>query len=254
MGGSLHNHKKDLRIYLWVGIFGIAFGFLEAIVVVYLRQVYYPEGFNFPLVLASPQMFRIQLIREISTILMPASIGILSGRNAIQRFAWFLFVFAIWDVFYYVGLKFFLDWPPSLLTWDILFLIPVIWDGPVLAPVICSLTMIGFAITVVEFERRGHHVKLTILELGMMLFGALLIFITFVWDYTAILIRNDFFSGAPVTEDSIIMQEVLSFTPTVFKWYIFIVGEIFILTGIFLMIRNIFKSQGITVRAFHGYK
>jgi hypothetical protein len=137
MNNLLRLKKNDHHSYLWVGIFGIAFGFLEATVVVYLRQLYYPEGFDFPMIWASLELFRIELIRELSTLTMLLSIGILTGRNAIQRFAWFLYAFAIWDIFYYIALKILIGWPPSLLTWDLLFLIPVAWNGPVLAPVLC---------------------------------------------------------------------------------------------------------------------
>ena len=62
---------------------------------------------------------------------------------------------AVWDIFYYVWLKVFLDWPASLLTWDVLFLIPVPWVGPVLAPVTVALTMIGMGLVLLRLEQRG---------------------------------------------------------------------------------------------------
>ncbi len=73
---------------------------------------------------------------------MLASVGIAAERNNIQRFTYFIISFAVWDIFYYVFLKLFLNWPESLLTWNILFLIPVTWVGPVIAPVILSALMI----------------------------------------------------------------------------------------------------------------
>jgi hypothetical protein len=101
-------------------------GFLEAIVVVYLRQLYFPEGFDFPLNPIPPKILAIEWLREITTLVMLVSIGIIAGKNFLQRFSYFLYCFAVWDIFYYVALKLLLNWPPSLLTWDLLFLFPVV--------------------------------------------------------------------------------------------------------------------------------
>ena len=58
---------------------------------------------------------------------MLATVGSAAGRTAVGKFAFFLFLFGVWDIFYYIWLKVFLHWPASLLTWDVLFLIPVPW-------------------------------------------------------------------------------------------------------------------------------
>ncbi len=65
-------------------------GFLEGIVVIYLRELYYPQGFDFPLKLMSPELVRIEWIREISTLIMLAAVGIIAGRNNLQRLLYFL--------------------------------------------------------------------------------------------------------------------------------------------------------------------
>ena len=49
--------------------------------------------------------------REFSTIVMLVVIGYLSGKTRIERFFYFIFCFGIWDIFYYVWLKVFLNWP-----------------------------------------------------------------------------------------------------------------------------------------------
>jgi hypothetical protein len=116
--------------------------YLEAAVVVYLRALYYPQGFGFPLVLIPNRMALIEIGREIATIVMLLAVGLLAGRERWERFLLFAFGFGIWDLGYYAGLRALLGWPPSLLTWDVLFLIPVPWIGPVLAPVIVSLGLI----------------------------------------------------------------------------------------------------------------
>ena len=114
----------NLKTIFWVSVFGIAFGLVESAVVVYIREMYYPEGFNFPLKAISSRVITTELWREAATILMLIAIGVLAGKNAVQRFAYFLISFAVWDIFYYVFLKLFISWPESFLTWDILFLIP----------------------------------------------------------------------------------------------------------------------------------
>lgn len=114
--------------------FAVAMGFLEATVVVYLRAIYYPTGFTFPLVSMAPQLVVAELLREAATLVMLLAPAALLSRNRLERFAWFCWAFAVWDLFYYVFLKVLLGWPESLLTWDVLFLLPTVWVGPVLAP------------------------------------------------------------------------------------------------------------------------
>ena len=120
-------------------------GFLEAAVVVYLREILYPGGFSFPLSPVPASLALTEIFREVATLVMLVSIGILAGRKFSTGFAWFIYSFAIWDIFYYIFLKAVLGWPESLMTWDVLFLIPTTWTGPVLTPVLVSLTMILFA-------------------------------------------------------------------------------------------------------------
>jgi hypothetical protein len=234
----------DRSAYLWVGLFSVAFGFLEAIVVIYMRELYYPEGFSFPLVMASPKIYLSELIRELTTLIMLIAIGMLSGRNFIQRLAWFFYAFGVWDILFYVALKIFLDWPASLLTYDILFLIPVIWVGPVLAPLIVSLTMISTAMVVIEIERKGYQVLLNLYEWMLIIIGAIAIFISFIKDYTSILLQHGFSSLRSLTEESAVVQEILKYIPERFSWYLFIPGELLIFTAFLLLILRIRKSAG----------
>ncbi|MBL7138880.1 MAG: hypothetical protein ISS17_08905, partial [Bacteroidales bacterium] len=137
--------QKDRTRTLLITLFAIAMGFLESAVVVYLRAIYYPEGFAFPLKIIEGPVATTEILREAATLIMLITVAILAARRWIIRFAWFIYIFAIWDIFYYIFLWLLLGWPESLLTWDILFLIPTTWVGPVLAPVINSLTMIALA-------------------------------------------------------------------------------------------------------------
>ena len=81
--------------------------------------------------------------REVATLGMLAAVAIAVGRGSGQPFAAFLIAFGVWDISFYAFLKLLIHWPASLLTWDVLFLLPVPWVAPVLAPVLASLSMIG---------------------------------------------------------------------------------------------------------------
>lgn len=138
-------------------IFSIAFAFVEAAVVFYLRNLLgyklnYPLGnyqtlfsldfisfikTNAP-ILGSIQVAKAEIIREVATMLMLGSVAYLSAEKLKQRIGALLITFALWDIFYYVFLKFLTGWPASFFDIDIYFLIPVAWIGPVITPVVIS--------------------------------------------------------------------------------------------------------------------
>jgi len=142
----------------WVAAFGTAFGWVEASVVVYLRRIVYPEGFALPLAPIEPQLAVVELVREAATLIMLAAVAMLAGRTRWQRFAAFLVAFGVWDLVYYLGLKLTLDWPTSLAEWDVLFLLPWPWLGPVYAPASAAVLMVLFGALVFrrEEERPGR--------------------------------------------------------------------------------------------------
>ena len=84
-------------------------GFLESAVVVYLREILYPEGFAFPLSPIPVSLAVTELLREVATLIMLVTIGIIAAKRFSTGFAWFIYSFAIWDIFYYVFLKLLLD-------------------------------------------------------------------------------------------------------------------------------------------------
>ncbi len=129
--------------YLWVWLLGIAVGWFEAAVVVYLRELYYPDGFTFPLVIITGRIAVVEVVREAASILLLAAAARLAGRHFLQRFAALMILFGVWDLVYYGVLKLVLGWPESLLTWDILFLIPLPWVGPVWAPCVVSVALVA---------------------------------------------------------------------------------------------------------------
>src|SRR5258707_7052052 len=110
---------------LWiVTIFSIAMAALESAVVVYLRALYYPDGFTVALRMIDPQILLIEIAREAATLIMLIGVACLAGKNFKDRFAYFLLSFGVWDIFYYAWLKAFINWPASIFDWDILFMIP----------------------------------------------------------------------------------------------------------------------------------
>ena len=227
------------RNYFLIGLFAIAMAALEAIVVVYLRQLYYPVGFDFPLTMLTSKMVSVEWVREAATIGMLIIIGMIAGRTSLQRFAWFLYCFAVWDIFYYIWLKLLLNWPASLLTWDILFLIPVPWVGPVLAPVVCSLTMIILGALIIFLKQKDDSFYIKPIEWILMVAGVVIILISFMWDYASIIIKDGLLSKFWVlTNDTHLLSNVLTFIPTNFSWTSFLAGEILILAAIAMMYRR----------------
>ena len=166
---SIESLKTTFKTFLIVVVFSIAFGYIEAAVVVYLRQIFHPDGFIFPMtVFGTGPLFKRFLLteigREAATIVLIFTGAWMSGHNRQQRVSYFLIIFAIWDIFYYVWLKVLLDWPASIMDWDILFLIPVTWASPVLYPVLISITLIVFAVVILCRSSYGRPVRATLPE------------------------------------------------------------------------------------------
>jgi hypothetical protein len=126
--------------------FGIAFGWLEAAVVVYLRELLYPEGFDFPLRLLRPDLAVVEVAREAATLVMLGAAGVLGARTAWGRFGLFALAFGVWDLVYYLGLWIVLGWPAGLGTWDVLFLIPGVWTGPVWTAALIAVLLMALGV------------------------------------------------------------------------------------------------------------
>jgi len=121
-------------------IFGIAFGFVEAAVVVYLRAATgLLPGPQAKVVAAIPaSLLRIECFREAATMVMLFGVAWLVGQRIKEKLVVFLWTFALWDLFYYVWLRVTIGWPASLLDVDVLFLIPVMWVAQVWFPMLVS--------------------------------------------------------------------------------------------------------------------
>ena len=238
---SLIKPNKILIKFFAITLFAIAMGYLESAVVVYLREIFYPEGFSFPLKTMSGRIATTEIFREFATILMLAAIGFLAGKNSIQRFAIFLYAFGIWDIFYYVFLKLLIGWPESFFTWDILFLIPVTWVGPVLAPVINALTMCVLGGFIFFHEENGNHVKIKPMAWILLIAGSLIILVSYIQDYLHYMVAQmpltDLFK---LSKKDNVMTSVMNYVPESFNWWIFTLGEAILIFAVILMFRQAF--------------
>ena len=199
------------RSVLALVLFGTAFGYVEAAVVSYLRFLhepvrlrYYPArppGDLFPLLTrdraaaADPQqrkIFRIETGREAATIVMLAGVALATAADLSQWAAGFVIAFGVWDITFYLFLKVLLDWPASLFTWDILFILPVPWASPVLAPVLVSAAMITAGIWHLRSHATPDPVRLALGNWTGILGGAAIIIVSFTLDY-----RNIAAGGVP---------------------------------------------------------
>jgi hypothetical protein len=178
---------RPRRLLPWLVTYAIAMAYVESAVVVYLRALYYPRGFAFPLTPRPPDMIAIEIGREAATLVMLLSVAMLAGRERWERFPAFCVSFGVWDLFYYVWLWLLLGWPPSLLTWDVLFLIPVPWTGPVMAPVVVSVLLVVGGLLLWRKGARGEPVRFPIALRLLALTGALLVLGSFVLDFRLVL-------------------------------------------------------------------
>ncbi len=227
---TLNNQNKTLPLVI---IFGIAMGILEAIVVVYLRKIFYSTGFKFPLEIIPGPILKVEVIREFCTLIIILSVAFIAGKNRLQVFAYFLFCFAVWDIFYYIGLKLIINWPASFLTWDILFLIPVPWISPVLAPILSSISMIVFSLLLIFKGKYNSIFKVKLIEWIFICLGALLIFISFLWNYTSIIIYKYMFENFITFNPDNFGSIATNYVPTYFQWNIFVPGMLLIWFSIY---------------------
>ncbi len=190
---------------------------IEAAVVIYIRQILYAGGFQLLHIPMNDMVLRVELIREVASLILLWAAAELSAKTPQTKFYVFIALFGLWDIFYYVFLKILINWPADLLVWDILFLIPWIWTGPVLAPILVSLGMIAAGITGLYLSEKQIY-----LTLGAKFWAAEIA--------ACILILTSFL--LPGKE---LMANVM---PSAFPWFLFGVG----LTGGFGFFLWILKS------------
>jgi hypothetical protein len=214
-------------------LFGVSFGYVEAVVVVYLRTIYdpirhqvhpeRPAGDLFPLTTqdqlrtTAPDkvwFVRMEVVREAATLVMLAAVAVVVTGDRHLWLPAFCVAFGTWDLFFYIFLKLLADWPASLLAWDILFLIPVPWVAPVLAPTIVSVSLIGGGLAALQRPVHMKPVHWILLALGSML-----VLLSFMEDF-----RNTTAGGLPHP----------------FLWSVFIIG---VLAGLAAFLHAVLQSK-----------
>ena len=232
-------HGVALRRWIWVVAFSVAFAWVESAVVVYLREIYFDGSFYFPIVVqwedgkrVVDTLMRIELGREIATIIMLVAVGWITGKNAIQKFCFFMIAFGIWDIFYYFWLWIMVGWPESLMTWDLLFFIPLPWVGPVITPLLIAITMVVAGFLIIYYDENGcvFHWRWYdwVIELGC---GFLMI-VAFCWDWKNIM----------RVPDGVLHSGI----PNPFTWWLYLPAYIF--SVVYFTVR---LKQTISVEIYH---
>ena len=177
----MHDLLKRLLI---VTLFSIAFAYIESAVVVYLRVIFHADGFSFPLEIfdldsLGRRLMLTEVGREAATLVLIWTGAWLFGKKTQERWAYFVMIFAVWDIFYYVWLKVLLNWPATIMDWDVLFLIPMIWASPVLYPVLVSLGMLAVAVAILWRNAQDQPVRLSWPEWAAIIGGCVVIVVSF---------------------------------------------------------------------------
>lgn len=213
------------RKLFWITVYAIAMAYLEAIVVVYLRELYYPDSMLslFPMRPFRPLDFVLELGREAATVLMILSVAFLAERPSfVRRFAAFVYIFGVWDIFYYFWLKVSIGWPVAWGEWDILFLLPTVWLGPWVCPALIALLFAvwGGAVLLSDAEYRADAVSA-----GLFVTGALIDLASFLYKGLSVYLKGG-------------MEAIQSWTPDAFAWWLFIPGWILMAAGLYRVWRT----------------
>lgn len=142
-----------------VALFAASMAWTEAACVVYLRTlVGRIEPYQAEPLPLMPHLGSAELVREAATLVMLLVVGGLAGRTWRSRLGYTLVAFGVWDILYYVFLRVIAGWPRSVWDWDVLFLLPLPWWGPVVSPVLIALMMIAGGTLVSRFDRPDRPV------------------------------------------------------------------------------------------------
>jgi hypothetical protein len=195
---------------LVVGLFAVTMAYIEAAVVVYLRGLYGIDDLLRDLPLLPDQYTAMEIGREAATLLMLVTVGWIAGRRWQDRIGYAAFAFGAWDILYYGWLVVFIGWPGGLLEWDILFLIPLPWWGPVLAPMLIALLFVGGGALAVVRAERGEALEFTPVDWSVAAGGCVLALYLFMAD------------ALRAVPDGI--EAVSRARPTQFNWPLFLVA------------------------------
>jgi len=206
---------------LWVGLFAIAMAYIESATVVYIRRIYDIGDLLLDIPLFDPTLAPIEVGRELATLAMLLAVGWAVGKTFQSRLGFTLFTFGLWDIFYYLWLKLLIGWPNSLLSTDILFLVPLPWWGPVIAPMLIAYLMAISGITLILRAEGGHFIKPKTHEIVLLSVGVLVLLYSFM---------REALHALPATA-----IELSALRPNAFPWLFYAIGFSIVIFGIVLM-------------------
>lgn len=177
--------RNGLGPYLSLWVFGIAFGLIEAVVVIYLREL---SGLRdeplFPLLSqalgAHRWLFRVEIYREAATLILMLPAAYLFSNRLFERFLAYCVIFGVWELAYYGFLHLLTGWPSSLLAYDVLFLIPTVWVAPVICPMLVAVGLVLFGTAYLLLARRRMPRDPSVWHLAVALAGGALVVWSFV--------------------------------------------------------------------------
>jgi hypothetical protein len=199
------------RCWMLVAAFAIAMAWVEAAVVYDLRvMVDRLEPYQANPLPMNGVVGQVELVREAATLVMLLTVGALAGRTWQTRLAYTAIAFGIWDIFYYVFLRVICGWPKTIFDWDILFLLPLPWWGPVLAPVSIALLMIACGTIATQYVDRNPLAAVTPMAWCLTGLGMALALYVFMADSLDVATQG--------------VEAVRRVVPTTFHWSVFAVA------------------------------
>ena len=194
----------------WVGLFAVAMAYVESAVVVYIRRIYGISDLLLDIPPFDPVIAPIEIGRELATLVMLLAVGWAVGKSLQSRLGYTFIIFGVWDIFYYIWLRLFIGWPNSLISPDLLFLIPLPWWGPVIAPVLIACLMVGGGILTVIGEDKGRKIRFSVFDWITLIAGVLILLYSFMEDALSILPSD--------------IERLAQLRPASFNWPIYILG------------------------------
>ena len=200
-------------------MFAIAMAYVESATVVFIRRIYGISDLLLDIPPFDPVLAPIEVGRELATLIMLLAVGCAVGKSLQSRLSYTFIIFGVWDIFYYIWLRLFIGWPISLFSPDILFLIPLPWWGPVIAPVLIACLMVVGGILTVISDDKGRKIRFSAFDWISLIAGLLIILYSFMEDALAIMPAD--------------VETLTQLRPTSFNWPIYILG--LVLAGYFVL-------------------
>ena len=184
--------------------------YLESSVVVYLRRLYGITDYAMGAPKFEPVIAAIEVGRELSTLIMLLAVGWVTGYTLQSRLSYSFIVFGLWDIFYYFWLWVLVRWPNSIFETDLLFLIPLPWWGPVIAPMLIACLMVMGGFLAIYAEDNGCKIKFSLTDVLALITGILILLFSFMEDAISIMPAD--------------VATIAQLHPTSFNWIIYILG------------------------------